>query len=142
MFRYWAGGPVQFKGENAKYRRYRVEDARRAIARAKGERHVPTGYFDYCDTRERPRLHTPDIAGSCSISKRPKQVGSWRVVGIAEDGESKSLSHTITMWGLGKQYNVRVSQEAMTTVSEERGARCWHLRRRTRSVKNYTPSLE
>ena len=120
-----------------------MEVAKRAIAREKGEKHVPTGYFLCCDTRERPKLYTPDIVGSY-IYFKTAQAG-WqlaRVVGIAEDGESKSLPHTIKMFDLGKQYNVRLSQEALTTVSEEPGAWCWHVHRRTRSVKNYTPSLE
>ena len=143
VVRYWAGGPVQVKGENAKYRRYRVEIARRAMARAKGERHVPTGYFVCCDTRERPKLYAPDIVGSY-IYFKTAQAG-WqlaRVVGVEEDGESKSLPHTIKMLDLGKQYNVRLSLETLTTVSEERGTWCWHVHRRTRSVKNYKPSLE
>ena len=64
-----AGGPVQVKGENAKYRRYRVEVAKRAITRARGERHVPTGYFICCDTPERPKLYIPAIVGSYIYSK-------------------------------------------------------------------------
>ena len=65
-----------------------------------------------------------------------------RVVGVAEDAENKMFPHTIKMLDLGKQYNVRLSQETLTTVSEERGAWCWHVHQRTRSVKNYTPSME
>ena len=41
------------------------------------------------------------------------------MVEITEDRESKSLPHTIKTLYLGKQYNVRLSQEALTTVSEE-----------------------
>ena len=99
--------------------------------------------FFCCDTRERLKLYTPVIIGSYIYFKTTHT--GWqlaRVVGIAEDGESKSLPHTIKMFDLGKQYNVRLSQEALTTVSEEPGAWCWHVHRRTRSVKNYTPSLE
>ena len=92
VFGYWAGEPVQVKGENAKYRLYRVEMIKRAIARAKGERHVPAGYAGYvvcCDTRKRPSLytpHTPHIVGSY-IFFNTTHTG-WqlaRVVGIAED---------------------------------------------------------
>lgn len=64
-----------------------------------------------------------------------------RVVGVAEDAESKSLPHTIKMLDLGKQYNVHLSKATLTTVSEEQGMWCWHVHRRTRSTKNYTPSL-
>ena len=55
---YWAGEPVQVMGDSAKYRLYRVEKAKRAIARAKGERHVPKGYFGCCDNREAETVYT------------------------------------------------------------------------------------
>ena len=115
---------MQVKGENAKYRLYRVEMARRAVARAKGERHVPAGYFVCCDTRERPRLYSPDIVGSY-IYFNTTHTG-WqlaRVVGIAEDAEIMSLPHTIKMLDLGKQYNVNLSQGTLTTA-------CWRGARR------------
>ena len=64
------------------------------------------------------------------------------MVGVAEDAESKSLPHTIKMLDLGKQYIAHLSKAALNTVSEERGAWCWHVHRRTRSNKNYTPALE
>ena len=78
MVRYWAGEPVQVRWDNTKYRRYRIQVAKRAIAREKGERHVPTGYMVCCDVRARPSLYSPDIVGSStSISKGPTQDGSW-----------------------------------------------------------------
>ena len=63
--RYWVGNPVQDGGGNAKYRRYRVQVAKRATAREKGERHVLNGYNICCDDRERPGFFSPDIARSC-----------------------------------------------------------------------------
>ena len=104
---------------------------------------MPTGYFVCCDTRERPRLYTPDIVGSY-IYFNATHTG-WqlaRVVGIAEDAESKSLPHTIKMLDFEKQCNVNLSQETLTAVGEEPGDWFWHVHRRTRSVKNYKPSLE
>lgn len=140
---YWAGEPVQVKGENAKYRRYRVQVAKRAIACAKGARHVLQGYFLCCDTRERPGLYSPDIVGSyIYFNTTPTGWQLARVVGIAEDAESVTLPHTIKMLDLGKQYNVHLSASTLSTVSEEQGAWCWHAHRRTRSVKNYTASLD
>ena len=68
-----------------------------------------------------------------------------------QDAESKSLTHTIKTLDLGKQYNVRLFQEALTTVEaveaveavgEERRLWYWYVHRRTRNVKNYIPSLE
>ena len=64
------------------------------------------------------------------------------MVGIAEDAEIKSLPDTTKMLDLGKQYNVNLSQDTLTTDGEERGDWCWHVHRRTRSVKNCKPSLE
>ena len=64
-----------------------------------------------------------------------------QVAGVAEDAESKSLPHTIKMLNLGKHYSVHLSKATLTTVSEERGSWCWHVHRRTRSTKNYTPAL-
>ena len=55
--RYWAGDPIQVGGENAKYRRYRVQLAKRTLASASGERYVATGYEVCCDTRGRPGIY-------------------------------------------------------------------------------------
>lgn len=43
---YWADQPeqVQVAGENAKYRRYRIQLAKRAVTPKAGGRHVATGY--------------------------------------------------------------------------------------------------
>ena len=94
-------------------------------------------------TTERPRLYTPDIVGSYirfNTTHTCWQVA--RVVGIAEDAEIKSLPDTTKMLDLGKQYNVNLSQDTLTTDGEERGDWCWHVHQRTRSVKNCKPSLE
>ena len=59
-----------------KYRLYRVEMARRAIARAKAERHVRAGRI-FCSLRytgEKLKLYTPDIVGS-SIFLNTTQTG-------------------------------------------------------------------
>lgn len=78
VVRYWAGGPVQVKGENAKFRRYRVEIARRAMARAKGERlYRPDILFAVTPVRDRNYMHLTSLV-RIYILKRPKQVGSWR----------------------------------------------------------------
>lgn len=64
-------------------------------------------------------LPTPDIVGSyiyfISIHTGWQRA---RAVGIAEDAESKSLPHSIKVLDLGKQYNVNLSQEVLTTVRE------------------------
>ena len=38
--RYWAGESLQVGGENANYRRFRVQLAKRSLACARGERHT------------------------------------------------------------------------------------------------------
>ena len=80
--RYWAGDPIQVGGKNAKYRRYRVQLAKRTLASAKGERHVAMGYKVCCDTRGRPRIYDREIIGlhiyfRAYILKQLVQVGSW-----------------------------------------------------------------
>ena len=138
---YCAGEPLQLRGDNTKYRRYRVQVAKRAIARETGERHLPTGYMVCCDVRARPSLYSPDIVGSYIYFKTTH--AGWqlaRVVRLAEDTKRKSLPHTIRMLDLGKEYNVHLSKETLTTVSEERAlgaGTCISDR-----PKNYTPSLE
>ena len=64
VMRCWAREPVQVRGDNTKYRRYRVQVAKRAIAREKGEKQVPTGYMVCCDVRARPSLYSPGIVDS------------------------------------------------------------------------------
>ena len=62
--RYWAGEPVPIGGENAKYRRYRTQLAKRMQACAKGEIHVDKGYKVCRDVRGRPGTHARDTIGS------------------------------------------------------------------------------
>lgn len=86
---------------------------------------------------------TPDIVGSL-IYFNTTHTG-WqlaRAVGIAEDAENmNNLPHATKMLDLGKQYNVHLSDEALTTIGEDEVAWCWHVHRITRSVNNYRPSL-
>lgn len=52
-----------------------------------------------------------------------------------EDAESRILPHTIQMLDLGKQYNVRLFKETLTTVGDQRGAWCCAVHERMKSVK-------
>ena len=134
---YWAGEPVQVKGGNAKYRRYRVQVAKRTIAREKGERHVLLGYFVCCHTRERTGLYSPDIVGSYIYFSTT--LTGWqlaRVVGMAEDAES--IAH---VQDAGPGEAIECTSVGAYTINHQRGAWCWHVHRRTRSVKNYALSL-
>lgn len=60
-----------------------------------------------------------------------------RVVMVAEDGESKELPHTIKLLDLGKRYNVHLSEEKLTTVSEDVGTWCWHAHVTSKSSKKF-----
>ena len=94
LVRKWAGEPV-VRGDNTKYRRYRVQVAKRDNFREKGEMHAPTGYRPCCDVRARPSLCSPDIAGSYIYLKTTH--AGWqlaRVVGLTEGrGEAKSTAY-------------------------------------------------
>ena len=113
------------------------------LAAKKGERNVLKGYKICCDDRETRGLYSPDIVCSC-IYNNTTNTG-WqlaRVVRLAEDAESKSRPNTIKVLDLPKQYNVRLSKETLNIVGDQRGAWCWHVHERTKSVKHYAPSLE
>ena len=80
---------MQVRGDNTKYRRYRVQVAsKQAIAREKGERRVRIGYMVCCDVRARPSLFSPDVVGSYIYIKTPHaKCQLARLVGLAKDGE-------------------------------------------------------
>ena len=128
---------MQVGGENARYRRYRVQLTKRTLARSKGERYVATGYKFCCDTRGRPGLYDRDMIGSYIYFKTYR--AGWqlaRVMMVAEDAESKELPHMIKLLDLGKRYNVHLS-EKLTTISEEIGAWCWHVYLATQSSERF-----
>lgn len=100
--------------QNAKYRQYRVQLAKRAIARGNGEIHAAKGYKECRDTRRRPGLYNPDIVGSYVCFKIPHT--RWqraRVTEVAEDAPSKKFPHTVKMLDLVQR---PPSQEKLTTV--------------------------
>ena len=99
--RYWAGDPMQVGEDNTRYRRYRVQLAKRTLACSKGEIYVATGYKVCCDTRGRSGLYDRDMIGSY-IQFKTSRTG-WqlaRVVMVADDAESKELPHTIKLLDL------------------------------------------
>lgn len=60
VLRYWLGDPEQWFGDNEKYRKYRVNVARRAEARRRGEMFVAKGYKTLCQEIEGPDCMTPN----------------------------------------------------------------------------------
>ena len=110
--------------------------AKRTLASAKRGRHVATGHKVCCDTRGRPRIYDREIIGSYIYFKTTR--ADWqlaRVVMVAEDAESKELPHTIKLLDLGKRYNVHLAEEKLTTVSEETGTWCCHVRKERKRSK-------
>ena len=55
--RYWAGKPKQVGGENAKYRAYRLQMAKRSQARSAGKVYVPPGHSS---------VATQNVAPTCA----------------------------------------------------------------------------
>ena len=140
--RYWAGDPVQVGEENAKYRKYKVQLAKRTLASANGERNFASGYRVCCDTRGRPRKYDRKIIGSNIYFKRTR--ACWqltRVVMVAEDVESKDLPHTIKLLDMGKRYNVYLAEEKITTVNEETPTWCWYVHIATKSSKMFLHAI-
>ena len=87
-----------------------IQLAKRALASARGERHIAKGYKVCCDTRDRSEIYDPDIIGSYIYFKTPH--AGWqlaRVVMVAEDAPSTLLPHTIKLLDLEKRYNVHLS---------------------------------
>ena len=60
-----------------------------------------------------------------------------RVVMVAVDAHSMELPHMTKLLDLGKRYKVNLSEEKLTTVSEESGTWCWHVHVTTKSSKSY-----
>ena len=60
----WADEPKQVGGDNAKYRAYRMQMAKRSEGRTAGEVYVPPGHKLSCDSRCSPGMYSPDIIGS------------------------------------------------------------------------------
>ena len=91
---YWAGEPVQVGGGNPNYRHHSVPAATTALARGKGDRHVPSGYlFSVTPERGRGSIHLISLA-RISISRRLKQVGSClELLGLWRTRRA-SVSHT------------------------------------------------
>ena len=136
--RYWAGESVQIRGEHSKYRRYRVQLAKRMLACAKGERHVLVAkdYKVCCDVRRRPGIYSRDIIGSY-IHYKTNRAG-WqlaRVVMVADDAPNKALPHTIKLLDLGNRYNVHLYEDKLKTFSEGIGIWCWHVNETAKSCK-------
>lgn len=146
VLKYWADQPQQSGGGNILYRRYRVQIAKRAVAHKKGERHVPRGYKLCCDDRGRPSVRSRAMIGSY-IYFRTVRAG-WqfaKVVQVTPDPEwERGIKHTIKLVDIGKNINVALLPEKLTTdeLVIQPGTWCWHLHVTQKSVKKYMFELE
>ena len=70
-----------------------------------------------------------------TCSKRPQQVGNCREWWWSRKILSGDLPNTIKLLDLGKRYNVHLSEEKLTTVSEEIGTWGWHVHVTSKSSK-------
>lgn len=148
MMMYWTGDIGLVGGENAKYRRYRVQFATRAEARVQGGRHVPDGFKVCEETMDRPRIYDPDIIIGSYIYYKMKEHG-WllgkKVVMLARDAACAHVlfPHTVKFLDLGRQENVHLSLANLTIIhGNEEEAWCWHVHKHSKSVKSFRYTLE
>ena len=107
--RYWGGEPKQVGGDNAKYRAYRMQMAKRSEARTAGEVYVPPEHKLSCDSRCSPDMYSRGII--CSYIFFEIAGDGWqfaKVVGLVEDAESAMFPHNIKMLHWGKRSNVHL----------------------------------
>ena len=81
------------KADDPKYRRYRINLARREEARKRGRMYVAKGYILRSDTNSGPHVYDPDVVG-CYVYFRTQKVG-WQlaqVVGLRENAAMQSRS--------------------------------------------------
>ena len=81
---YWAGESKQVGRENAKYRAYRVQMAKRSQARSAGKVYVPPGHTLSCGPRCSPDMCSPDIIGSYIFLKTAGN--GWQFAKMMEHG--------------------------------------------------------
>ena len=81
---YWAGEPKRVGRENAKYRVYRVQMAKRSQARSAGKVYVPPGHKLSCDPKCSPDMCSPDSIGSYIFLETAGN--GWQFAKIMEHG--------------------------------------------------------
>ena len=145
VLKYWADQPEQASGGNLMYRRYRVQIAKRAIARKKGERHVPTGYKLCCDARGKPALRSRTMIGSY-IYYRTINAG-WQFAIVTHVGgnlNNEGATHTLKLIDIGRNINVKLDANKLTTddLEVEPGTWCYNYHIGRKSAKIYFYELE
>ena len=95
--RYWAGEPKQVGRENAKYRAYRVQMAKRSQARSAGKVYVPPGHKLSCGPRCSPDLCSPDSIGSYIFLKTAGN--GWQFAKMMEHGNIRQQGGSVLAVG-------------------------------------------
>ena len=125
---YWMDNPRMDKPDNSKYRKYRINLARRTEARERGEMFVAQGYELRSNATAGPHVYDPQIVG-CYIYYRTQKAG-WQlaqVMGLQEGAAAQQRPHTLRMLDLGKRYNVHLMPENLNASRNRVGDWCWHV---------------
>lgn len=115
---YWLGSPSLEKPDNPKYRKYRINLARREEARQWGQMFVANGYELRCDAKS-----------GCYVYYRTQKAG-WQlaqVMGLLENPEVQNLPHTVRTLDLGKKFNVHLRLENLNSSRNRVGDWCLHF---------------
>ena len=125
---YWLGNPSHSQPDNPRYRKYRINLARREEARARGKMFVAKGYELRSDVRSGPPIYDPQIVG-CYVYYCTQTAG-WllgQVVRIQENAEVQTRPHTLRMLDVGKRFNVHLRLENLNSSRGRVGDWCWHF---------------
>ena len=136
------GNPVQAGGQNARYRRYRTNMAKRFVAREQGSRFVPPGYILTDDATRGPDVYHPDIIG-CYVYFKTKKDG-WHlaeVAGLQGNPEQLPLPHTLRMLDLGKRYSVHLRRENLKVSRGNPGDWCFHYHNSKKTTKHFAHDI-
>ncbi|CAB1105230.1 unnamed protein product [Ectocarpus sp. CCAP 1310/34] len=88
VLKYWNEQPEQSAGGNIRYRRYRIQGAKRTIASRKGERHVQKDYKLCCDIRGRPSLRSKAMIGAYLYFKTVK--AGWQFAKVVQSNTGQN----------------------------------------------------
>lgn len=139
---HWMENLKTDKRDNSKYRKYRVNLAKRAEVRERRKMFVARGYEPREDVDAGPHAHDPQIV-DCYIYYRMQKAG-WhlaRVMGVQENAELQSRPHTLRMLDLRKRYNIHLLVENLKTSRKQVTDWCWHHRVQRRTSKYFAHTL-
>ena len=125
---YWLGSPSLDKPGNPRYRKYRINLARREEARQRGKMFVANGYEVRSDVGSGPPVYDPQIVG-CYVYYCTQKAG-WQlaqVVGLHGNEETQIRPHTIRMLDMGRRVNVHLRVGNLNASRNRAGDWRWHF---------------